>query len=84
MTGQSNKENTKSKVMVPKLKLEILPNYHKKIEKSLNDSLLACYEQKHGHVRQVSSNNGDEMEGEEGNNHKGFANANFNPGKKGL
>jgi hypothetical protein len=29
--------------MVPKLKLEILPNYHKKAEKSLNDSLLAVY-----------------------------------------
>lgn len=46
--------NNKSKVMVPKLKLEILPNYHKKAEKSLNDSLLAVYEQKHG----VTANSG--------------------------
>lgn len=38
----------KSKILVPKLKLEILPNYHKKAQKSLNDSLLAVYEQKHG------------------------------------
>lgn len=50
--GRSNQvgrvSNNKSKVMVPKLKLEILPNYHKKAEKSLNDSLLAVYQQKHG------------------------------------
>ena len=53
----TSEENTKpkpvgahnrSKVMVPKLKLEILPNYHKKAERSLNDCLLAVYEQKHG------------------------------------
>ena len=35
--------NANPKVFVPKLKLEILPNYHKKSEKSLNESLLAVY-----------------------------------------
>lgn len=36
-------DENKSKVVVPKLKLDILPNYHKKSEKSLNESLLAIY-----------------------------------------
>lgn len=35
-------------MLVPKLKLDILPNYHAKADKSLNDSLMAIYEQKHG------------------------------------
>ena len=36
-------DENKAKVVVPKLKLDILPNYHKKSEKSLNESLLAIY-----------------------------------------
>lgn len=36
----------KNKPQVPKLKLEILPNYHKKSEKPLNDSLMAAYNEK--------------------------------------
>ena len=35
------------KLKIPKLKLEVLPNYHKKSEKSLNESLLAVYNEKH-------------------------------------
>ena len=32
-----------SKVSIPKLNLKVLPNYHKKSEKCLNDALLAAY-----------------------------------------
>ena len=32
------------KVSIPKLNLEVLPNYHKKSEKCLNDVLLAVYQ----------------------------------------
>jgi hypothetical protein len=32
---------------VPKLKLEVLPNYHKKTEKSLNETMLAAYQEKY-------------------------------------
>ena len=39
----TNLDENKAKVVVPKLKLDILPNYHKKSEKSLNESLLAVY-----------------------------------------
>lgn len=34
------------KVKIPKLNLEILPNYHGKSNKSLNQSLLDAYEKK--------------------------------------
>jgi len=37
-----------SKISIPKLNLEVLPNYHKKSEKCLNEALLAAYQQKHG------------------------------------
>jgi hypothetical protein len=36
------------KVAIPKLNLEVLPNYHKKSEKCLNEALLAVYQEKHG------------------------------------
>ena len=39
---------TMGKVSIPKLNLEVLPNYHKKSEKCLNDVLLAVYQEKHG------------------------------------
>lgn len=35
-----------AKVKIPKLNLEILPNYHGKSNKSLNQSLLDNYEKK--------------------------------------
>ena len=34
------------KIKIPKLNLEILPNYHGKSNKSLNQSLLESYEKK--------------------------------------
>lgn len=34
------------KVKIPKLNLEVLPNYHGKSNKSLNQSLLETYEKK--------------------------------------
>lgn len=37
-----------SKIAVPKLNLEVLPNYHKKSEKCLNEALLTAYQEKHG------------------------------------
>jgi hypothetical protein len=37
-----------SKIAIPKLNLEVLPNYHKKSEKCLNDMLLIAYNEKHG------------------------------------
>jgi hypothetical protein len=37
-----------SKIAIPKLNLEVLPNYHKKSEKCLNDMLLMAYNEKHG------------------------------------
>lgn len=38
----------KKKSKVPRLKLEILPNYHGKSNKCINQSLLAAYQDKHG------------------------------------
>lgn len=35
-----------AKIKIPKLNLEILPNYHGKSNKSLNQSLLESYEKK--------------------------------------
>lgn len=40
-----------------------MPNYHKKAEKSLNDSLLAIYEQKHGTIVSTSGENGSVLNG---------------------
>lgn len=37
-----------SKIAIPKLNLQVLPNYHKKSEKCLNDMLLTAYNEKHG------------------------------------
>ena len=37
-----------AKIAIPKLNLEVLPNYHKKSEKCLNDALLTAYQEKHG------------------------------------
>lgn len=51
--ASNNSHKSASKVLVPKLKLDILPNYHKKSEKSLNDSLLAIYNEKHGATKKV-------------------------------
>lgn len=36
------------KIEIPKLKLDVLPSYHKKSQKSLNEHLLALYNQNHG------------------------------------
>ncbi len=38
----------KKKSKVPRLKLEILPNYHGKSNKCINPTLLAAYQEKHG------------------------------------
>lgn len=40
--------NNSTKLSVPKLNLNVLPNYHKRSEKCLNDALLEAYHQKHG------------------------------------
>lgn len=40
--------NNTAKLSVPKLNLNVLPNYHKRSEKCLNDALLEAYHQKHG------------------------------------
>ena len=52
MLGKSQKSllesSCMSKISIPKLNLEVLPNYHKKSEKCLNEALLAAYQQKHG------------------------------------
>jgi hypothetical protein len=53
MGEASNNLNTslmddKKKSKVPRLKLEILPNYHGKSNKCINQTLLAAYQDKHG------------------------------------
>lgn len=40
-----------TKLAIPKLNLQVLPNYHKKSEKCLNDVLLAAYNDKHADRR---------------------------------
>jgi hypothetical protein len=40
-----------TKLAIPKLNLQVLPNYHKKSEKCLNEVLLAAYNDKHADRR---------------------------------
>ena len=44
---------TAAKPAVPKLNLQVLPNYHKKSEKCLNDQLLAAYHDSHKDKRML-------------------------------
>jgi hypothetical protein len=39
------------KIKIPKLNLEILPNYHGKSNASLNQSLMENYEKKNSHIQ---------------------------------
>lgn len=48
LSAQGSQNSLAARVEVPRLNLSVLPNYHKKSEKCLNDILLAVYQEKHG------------------------------------
>lgn len=56
--GDANGTNVnmqRQKMKIPKLNLEILPNYHGRSNKSLNQSLMEHYEHKHQTVQHGDS-----------------------------
>jgi|JI9StandDraft_2_1071091.scaffolds.fasta_scaffold1449314_1 hypothetical protein len=48
LNSQGSQNSLAGKVAVPRLNLSVLPNYHKKSEKCLNEVLMAAYQEKHG------------------------------------